>query len=84
MVKRTKTFVPGAGLPAAEKKPVVAGAPARAPGAPAAPATNGITEDGQNRQDIEAIKVTWICTLSKKDLSEEIYCAALLCAVSVS
>ena len=53
MVKRTKTFVPGAGLPAEKKAPAAAPA-ARGAGAAA---TNGMMENGQNRQDTEAIKV---------------------------
>ena len=56
MVKRTKTFVPGTGLPA-EKKVPAAGAVGGAPRPAGATAPNGITENGQNRQDVEAIKV---------------------------
>ena len=56
MVKRTKTFVPGAGLPA-EKKVPAAGAVGGAARPAGATAPNGITENGQNRQDVEAIKV---------------------------
>ena len=55
MVKKTKTFTPGAGL-ALEKK-VVAGAVA---GLPTPKAANGINDSGQQRQDVEAIKVVFI------------------------
>ena len=54
MVKRTKTFVPGAGLPTEKKAPAAAAAAPRPAGEPA---TNGINENGQNRRDTEAIKV---------------------------
>ncbi len=58
-MKKPKTFVPGAGLPAEKKPSVAAAAPAGAgAGAvPSAGATNGFLESGQSRQDVEAIKV---------------------------